>query len=591
MIFEIGSSIPTFKTLNFRPGLNILLADRSDVSEDTDTRNGVGKSSVIQIIHFLLGGSKTKTFLESPSVADAHFRGTFEFGGINVEVLRRVNDPSVVVVDFPDGIPDDAEVAVDLLGEAKMDVTDWTRWLGHQVFDLPIRRTSDALRSEHAPSFRSMFGYFARRREDGGFFQPRIFYRTQAESDARIALSYLFGLDWEIALEFEKVREERRRNKEDRKRLAARVDPKQNTIGRMINALAAADQDAAELREQVANFQVEALFSELADEADGELAKLEKLSREATRLTSSLRHLSESLHKEIGPDGDVVERMYREAGITLPGSVAKRFEDVKSFHESVLRNRQVHLAAERDRVQTRLAEINGEKQRASSRRSEILTQLEGKGAFSDLAELSSRLAEKDEVAARLRSQVDEARNTQKAQTAIKASENTLLARLQNDLDARVDAVNDAVNAVREARTSLYAERFGTFEINAKQSGPEFKLEIEGDRSGGISNMEIFCFDYALYKVVADRFGGPGFLIHDSHLFDGVDGRQQAKAIELGAALTKAVGGQYITMWNSDELDKLVEKDLFSAGFAVQDHVLPVVLQDPETGGLFGFRFD
>ncbi|NUL18073.1 DUF2326 domain-containing protein [Agrobacterium tumefaciens] len=591
MIFEIGSSIPTFKTLTFGPGLNILLADRSDVSEDTDTRNGVGKSSVIQIIHFLLGGAKTKTFLESASMADADFRGTFEFGGVMVRVLRSVNDPSVVKVDFQDGIPDNAEVAVDLLGETKMDIADWTRWLGHQVFGLPLKRATAALRSEHAPSFRSMFGYFARRREEGGFFLPRIFYRTQSESDAKIALSYLFGLDWEIALEFEKVREERRRNKEDRKRLAARVDPKQNTLGRMINALAAAEQDASDTREQVANFQVEALFNELVDEADGEKSKLEKLSREAAQLTSALRHLSESLQKEVGPDGDMVERMYREAGITLPGSVVRRFEDVRSFHESVLQNRQVHLAAERDRVQTRLTEISGEKQRASSRRSEILQQLDGKGAFSDLADLSGRLAEKDEVVARLRSQVDEARTTQKAQTAIKAAENNLLSRLQSDLVARVEAVNDAVNAVREARTYLYAERFGTFEINAKQSGPEFKVEIEGDRSGGISNMEIFCFDYALYKVVADRFGGLGFLIHDSHLFDGVDSRQQAKAIELGAALTSAAGGQYITMWNSDELDKLVEKELFAKGFDVREHILPVILKDTPGGGLFGFQFD
>lgn len=421
MIFEIGSSIPTFKTLTFRPGLNILVADRSAVSEDTDTRNGVGKSSVIQIIHFLLGGAKTKTFLESAAMAHAHFWGVFEIGGVNVRVLRSVKDPSAVKVDFPDGVPDNAEVVTDLLGEAKMDIADWTRWLGHQVFGLPLKRMTEAFRSEHAPSFRSMFGYFARRREDDGFFNPQTFYRAQSESDAKIALSYLFGLDWEIALEFEKVREERRRNKDDRKRLAARVDPKQNTLGRMINALAAAEQDASETREQVANFQVEAHFNELVDEAEGEKAKLEKLSRESTQLASSLRHLSESLQKEVGPGGDMVDRMYREAGITLPGSVAKRFEDVKSFHESVLRNRQVHLAAERDRVQTRIAEINGEKQRASGRRSEILRQLEGKGAFSDLANLSGKLAEKDEIVARLRSQVDEARNTQKAQIAIKAN--------------------------------------------------------------------------------------------------------------------------------------------------------------------------
>jgi len=99
-------------------------------------------------------------------------------------------------------------------------------------------------------------------------------------------------------------------------------------------------------------------------------------------------------------------------------------------------------------------------------------------------------------------------------------------------------------------------------------------------------MEIFCFDYALYEVVSKRLGGPGFLNHDSHLFDPVDSRQKAAALELGASLTDEVGGQYIAMMNTDEFERLE----FSEGFDVRSHVLPVVLDDTQSGGLFGFRF-
>lgn len=42
-------------------------------------------------------------------------------------------------------------------------------------------------------------------------------------------------------------------------------------------------------------------------------------------------------------------------------------------------------------------------------------------------------------------------------------------------------------------------------------------------------MVIFCFDLTL-AVLAHRHGrGPDFLIHDSHLYDGVDERQIAKS--------------------------------------------------------------
>ncbi|WP_245453419.1 DUF2326 domain-containing protein [Aquibium carbonis] len=100
-------------------------------------------------------------------------------------------------------------------------------------------------------------------------------------------------------------------------------------------------------------------------------------------------------------------------------------------------------------------------------------------------------------------------------------------------------------------------------------------------------MEIFAMDYAILKVASSRFGGPGFLIHDSHLFDGVDARQVASAIEIGAQLAAEEGVQYIVTMNSDKFDGLP----LSEGSPIRSHVLPVVLEDTPEGGLFGFRFE
>lgn len=81
--------------------------------------------------------------------------------------------------------------------------------------------------------------------------------------------------------------------------------------------------------------------------------------------------------------------------------------------------------------------------------------------------------------------------------------------------------------------------------------------------------------------------GPGFLIHDSHLFDGVDERQVAKALQIGAELAEKFGFQYIVTMNSDA----VPKEGFGEGFNLEKYILPVQLTDEdETGGLFGVRF-
>lgn len=92
-----------------------------------------------------------------------------------------------------------------------------------------------------------------------------------------------------------------------------------------------------------------------------------------------------------------------------------------------------------------------------------------------------------------------------------------------------------------ALNTLYGnERPKSLTIKSAETGPKFTISVEGDRSGCISSMEIFAMDYALFKVTAERLGGPGFMTHGSHLFDGVDARQAA-AIEIARRLAEHGG--------------------------------------------------
>ena len=78
-----------------------------------------------------------------------------------------------------------------------------------------------------------------------------------------------------------------------------------------------------------------------------------------------------------------------------------------------------------------------------------------------------------------------------------------------------------------------------------------------------------------------------FLIHDSHLFDGVDGRQVVRALRVGAENAQKLGFQYIVTMNEDDAFKETEE-----GFNLNDYILDVKLTDAtDDGGLFGIRFD
>jgi uncharacterized protein YydD (DUF2326 family) len=194
------------------------------------------------------------------------------------------------------------------------------------------------------------------------------------------------------------------------------------------------------------------------------------------------------------------------------------------------------------------------------------------------------LLEAQAAALRERFRAAEALEGQSTQLDIDRS--NLKQRLQVDYRERQAILDRAILLVAETISELYDDRTGRFVIEATENGPEFKISIEGDRGGGISSMEIFCFDLTLFRIVAEQFGGPGFLIHDSHLFDGVDERQVARALMLGQQAAKA--GQYIVTMNSDIFDRLP----FADDVEPESFVLATRLSDEtETGGLFGFRFD
>ncbi|MFO0612661.1 MAG: DUF2326 domain-containing protein [Polyangiaceae bacterium] len=164
----------------------------------------------------------------------------------------------------------------------------------------------------------------------------------------------------------------------------------------------------------------------------------------------------------------------------------------------------------------------------------------------------------------------------------------LVERLRQDYAEQAAVIEKAVLTFTDISSRLYEDdKAGALTITPTENGPLFEAHIPGEKSKGVNNMRIFCFDMMLMLLGLERGRSPGFLIHDSHLFDGVDERQVGKALAVGAELAKEHGFQYIVTMNTDAVPK--EAPL---GFKLEDHALKVRLTDAsEDGGLFGFRFD
>ena len=591
MIYTVESTISTFKTVNFHKGLNILLADTRPGASDKQTRNSAGKTSLVEIIHFLFGSDCDPDSLFRTAALIKHtFRGTLSIQGEGFIVERTGSDPSKIFLleggekrqDFPTRIDKATEKRV-------ISNTNWRIFLGHALFGMPADIRGTIFDESYTPTFRSLFAYFVRRRNSGGLISPERQAEKQQKADWQVNLSYLLGLDWQIPFEFNKVRIRERSLEELRK--AA----KQGALGEILGTVSQlrpqvtiAESKANKLRQQLESFEVLESYRGLSRNAALAKTQMQGITRDTIFLNETLEHLERALDTEKSPESSDLQRLYAAAGIELPGIAMRRFEEVTKFYESVIQNRRTHLQQEIVDTRGRIRDDEARMAALDAARSKILQTLEGRGALDDFLKLQGDLADCEAAAATLRQRFNAAEILEGESTQLVIDRVNLQRRLQEDHGSRKAALDQAILIIADAIAELYEDRQGRFVVEATDNGPEFRISIEGDRGGGIANMEIFCLDLALLQLVTKRVGGPGFLLHDSHLFDGVDERQIARALLLGGRVSTGCGLQYIVTMNSDIFDRLP----LDAEIDRQKVIVSTRLSDEtETGGLFGFRFE
>ena len=572
MIHNLFSTLPTFKNLGeLKPGLNVLLAQKTEGSTSKQTRNRAGKTSFIEVIHFLTGSEAgPDSIFRTPELAGYTFGMDFDLKDARTVVERSGSAKAKIYVTTPPA------------AKRKLSATDWVTLLGEEMFGLSSLEAAGS----KPPSFRSLFAYFVRRQMSGAFTTPEKQATMQGTGDMQMALMFLLGLDWQIARDWQAVRD--REKTLDELKKAAGTGAFGSIIGKAADLRTQLTLQEARLKKLYAeteSFQVLPEYRELEVESAKLTRQLNELANANTIDFAAIRDLDGALASEIPPDLEDLQAVYQEAGVALPGLVKRRYEDVKSFHQSVVRNRKDYLSSELEAAKLRIELRDSRKAQLDQRRAEIMGILRSHGALDQFLKLQGEIGRLESEVESLRQRFEAAEQLEGTKNELEIERNRLTIRLRRDFAEQNDRLAEAIVAFEETSQRLY-ESAGSMTVDETSNGPTFKFPMQGQRSKGIKNMQIFCFDMMLMRLCAKRQIGPRFLIHDSHLFDGVDGRQVISALRLGSEISQELGFQYIVTMNEDDAFKETV-----AGFDLNDHVLPTRLTDAtDDGGLFGIRF-
>ena len=586
MIRSVRSNKATFRPVKFEPGFNVVLADRTDKSSQKDSRNGAGKSLLVEIIHFCLGGS-AGTSLKKKELRDWRFTLDLQLGGKDVSVTRGLDHPNKVEV-----TGDIAFVPTDVLlpitgGSFQMKTSEWSRSLGAVVFGLP----PDEKPQPFTPRFRSLFPFFARSGRDA-FSSPFRHNRQTKVGEQQISNSFLLGLGWDYARQWQLLRERDTLLKVYKQASEAGIAQLvSGSLGELEAERVRLDQSAKRTEDNLRAFKVHPEYDHIEEQASALTRQIHGLANQNVTDGRLLEHYRRSVSEESGTaDTDrankTLEEAYREAGVVLPDLVKKRLDDVKQFHHALVRGRRDFLSTEVERLEREIVKRKQEIVELDGHRASFMQVLETHGALAEYNRLQALRQEAQNKLAEVGRRIKQLKELDQGRSQLKIELETLRQKTRQDLEDRSSAKEKAISLFNANSEALY-DAPGNLIIEVGKNGYHFEVEIQRTGATGIENMKVFCYDLTLTQLWTEKPNHPGLLLHDSPMFDGVDERQKAAAWARAKAESERLGFQYICMVNTDDIP---EKDVMG-GLDMRDpSLIRATLTDQPDGCLLGIRF-
>lgn len=573
-LIKVSANQPGFKTVHLnKTGLSLIVGVRTIAIEDgVDERsyNGVGKSLLVEIIHFCLGSSTNTAF--QGQLADWEFSVEFEAGARNFVATRNTGRQNEI-----------------LLNNKLYKLKAFNQHIEKLVFQIP-EIGADGL------SYRALLSRFIRRGTQD-YNDPKV---TSNDRELyTVLLRNLFLLGLETGLVERKYQLRRRQTEIEEFEKNFKKDP-------FIREFYTGNKDATlqtkHLEEQItrldtdlAKFQVADDFYDIERDANRLNKELRELKNRKLVLENALHNVEKSLLTRADLSREKILSIYDELITAFKAETIKRLEDVEIFHGQLIQNRVSRLGKERMELTAESQQIAEDIKKLHAEINQKMAYLSDKRALDQYVAVSSQ---RSEFLARLHKLQDYQRLLQKSRDD--------LVHIRKEFAEETIKTNHYLADTEKERTaqismfSEFAKLFYpdapagiTIDNNAGENKIrfDFDVRIEADGSDGINSVKIFCYDLAVLLLGGNH--NVDFIWHDSRLFSDIDPRQRATLFKVADEFTKKRGKQYIATVNQDQLEAMrseFSQEAFRRLFE-EDTVVLMLKDDGPESKLLGMQID
>lgn len=563
MLKRLTANQDCFKPIKFdENSLNLIIATKNDKSAPTASRNGLGKSTFVNVVAFCLGlDVDTKKDLPLDELKEWEWSLTFTNGKKDFTVTRGASKPEVVSVKGDlTGCPI-IGTSEAVLGEGistSYKVEDWEKVLRWIFFGLsPASGGGDS--GDAAPDYQSLMSRFVRR----DFDDPIRVNPGDKITTSEMAITYLLGLDWQFLAGAKEVR--KMKNEADALMSVARSEIAQYNKDRA-SLKAECDrieQELAEAEKALADFNTVPQAKIVEDNLYEYAIKIADLDRKIvvkSRLLSAARETKSAGLVPIAP----LEKFYGDLGIAFSDGAKKTFEQVRDFHLKLTVNRESLIEKQIDLLERELEELRRVRGEVNAKRMEVAESIKAKAALEDYHKRSAALTAQREELQKKREGLNLHDRGEELKAKASERREELIAAAKETLKQLRAKIAEEEKFYKNIIDKLYAGAIPSgsptettlgIEIREEKTnfGISYKPQFWGDRSGGKSKLKTFAFDLTILNEQANIGSSVRFMVHDSVLYESSDPRQQANALKLVAELCEKKGLQYICAINSDDI--------------------------------------
>ena len=564
---KVSANDSRFKTLLFHDGMNIVTADRTQESEDNDSRNGAGKTSLARILRYLLGGNMTRgNPLKVEALKDFTFSADFTLPEGRFYVERPMHPMTRIVIN-----------------EKEETIDTWKALVG-RAYSLTEEISRPTLGELVSQTIRTDFS------------NPIKTDPHDSDWQDGVRLGYLLGLSPYKLNAVKSVKALKKNQKNIKKAIKDGALPgislDEGTIrSKLINAEKQRDRMSNELK----HFKVDEQYRDHQEKADELSQQIRDLNEEVLSLKKRKDGLEKAMKDNLNEknrfDRDresQVQQLYAEMKVVLPNAIFQRYEDVLAFNKSVVRNRKIFLDSELRSVLEQLEKDSNKIACLDTQRASIMEILNTGIALETFQKAQQKVQKLEDQIIRLKKELELATNLNANHIELKRKAADAQAELHNDINSQENRKReeDVISRFTELGNEIYRDREANLSIvDATDGQLSVTPSIIGDASAGIKQVEMFLLDMVFLTNAMELGRSPRFIFHDSRLFDSMDSRQLGSCLNIGARLADKIGFQYVVTVNSDNLRN-------AEGFENKEEyqVKPTLTDYGESGGLFGFRF-